>query len=134
LILRLTRHHLDLLREESQKTYPVEACAMLFGDLTSEGAVIRKVVVAPNKLLSSERFEIAPEMAVEATTKAEDEGLDFVGLFHSHPAPAIPSTIDLKFMKLWGDAIWLILSSTDDNFAAYRMRDSEPTEMTIIVK
>ncbi|MDH5449650.1 MAG: M67 family metallopeptidase [Candidatus Bathyarchaeota archaeon] len=134
MILRLTRHHLDLLREESQKTYPVEACAMLFGDLTSEGAVIRKVVVAPNKLLSSERFEIAPEMAVEATTKAEDEGLDFVGLFHSHPAPAIPSTIDLKFMKLWGDAIWLILSSTDDNFAAYRMRDSEPTEMTIIVK
>jgi len=107
---------------------------MLFGDLTSEGAIVRKVVVAPNKLLSSERFEIAPEVAVEVTTEAEDEGLDFVGLFHSHPAPAIPSTIDLKFMKLWGDAIWLILSSTDDNFAAYRMKDNEPTEMTIIVK
>lgn len=134
MILQLTQHHLDLLREESQKTYPVEACALLFGDLTSEGAVIRKVMVAPNKLVSSERFEIAPETAVEAITEAEDEGLDFIGLFHSHPAPSVPSTIDLKSMKLWGGAIWLILSSTDNNFAAYRMKNSEPTEMTIIVK
>ena len=134
MILRLTQYHLDLLREESQKTYPVEACAMLFGDLTSEEAIIRKVVMAPNKLLSSKRFEIAPETAVEAITEAEDEGLVFVGVFHSHPAPATPSTIDLKFMRLWGDAVWLILSSTDDDFAAYQMKDSEPTEMAIIVK
>jgi len=107
---------------------------MLFGDVANEGIVVRKVVMALNKLHSTERFEMDPETAFEAITEAEKEGLDFVGLFHSHPAPAVPSTIDLKFMKLWADAVWLILSSTDDNLAAYQMKASELREITIIVK
>lgn len=82
--------------------YPVEACAVLFGKLTEKEAVVKRAVVAPNKLQSTVRFEIDPETFAEAFTKADKEGLDFIGLFHSHPAPAEPSLIDLKYMKLWG--------------------------------
>lgn len=134
LILRLHRHHVDLLKQEAEKVHPVEACAMLFGNLSQKEAVVEKVVVAPNELQSTVRFEIDPTKVAAAFTEAEEEGLDFVGLFHSHPAPASPSPIDIKYMKLWGDALWLILSSIDGNLAAYQLSNGTIKEATIRVE
>jgi hypothetical protein len=37
-------------------------------------------------------------------------------------------------MKLWGDTIWLILSSINGNLAAYQMRGTEVQEITVKVK
>ena len=134
LILRLRRHHVDLLKQEAEKVHPVEACALLFGKLSQNEAVVEKVELAPNKLKSTVRFEIDAEKVAAAITVAEKEGLDFVGLFHSHPAAAAPSPIDLKYMKLWGDALWLILSSIDGNLAAYQLSEGAVKEATIIVE
>ena len=107
---------------------------MLFGKITQEEAVVKRVVVASNKLQSTVRFEIDPETFVNALTQAEKEGLEFIGLFHSHPAPATPSLIDIKYMKLWGDAIWLILSSTNGSLATYQMKNDKVREITIKVE
>ena len=131
LILRLQRHHVDLLKQEAKQVHPVEACALLFGKLSMNEAVVEKVEFAPNRLQSTVRFEVDPEKVAAAITEAEKEGLDFVGLFHSHPAPAAPSPIDLKYMKLWGDALWLILSSIDGNLSAYQLSDGKVKEATI---
>lgn len=131
MILRLRRHHVALLKQEAEKVHPVEACALLFGKLSQNEAVVEKVELAPNELQSTVRFEIDPEKVAAAITEAEEEGLDFIGLFHSHPAPAAPSPIDLKYMKLWGDALWLILSSIDGNLAAYQLSDGTVKEVTI---
>jgi len=122
------------LKEEARRVHPIEACAMLFGNSTQKEAVVKKVVVAPNKLKSTVRFEINPETFAKTFIEADKEGLEFIGLFHSHPAPAKPSLIDLKYMKLWGNAIWLIQSLTDSNLAAYQMRNSEIREITIKVE
>ena len=130
----MQRQHVNLLKKETEKVHPIEACAMLFGKLTQREAIVKKVVVASNKLQSTVRFEIDPETFVKAFTEADREGLDFIGLFHSHPAPAMPSLIDLKYMKLWGDAFWLILSSTKGNLAAYQMRNGKVREITIKVE
>jgi len=134
LILQLQRRHVDLLKQEAKKVHPVEACAMLFGKLSQNDAVVEKVEFAPNELRSTVRFEIDPVKVAAAFTEAEDEGLDFIGLFHSHPAPAAPSPIDLKYMKLWGDALWLILSSTDGNLAAYQLKDDKVKEATMRIE
>ncbi len=134
MILQLQRRHVDLLKQETEKVNPVEACAMLFGKLSQKEAVVEKVEVAPNRLRSTVRFEIDPAKVVAAFAEADEEALDFIGLFHSHPAPAAPSPIDLKYMKLWGDALWLILSSTDDNLATYQLGDDTVKEVTIRVK
>jgi len=114
--------------------HPVEACALLFGKLSQNEAIVEKVEFAPNRLQSTVRFEIDPEKVAAAITEAEKEGLDFVGLFHSHPAPAAPSPIDLKYMKLWGDALWLILSSTDGNLAAYHLMEDAVKEATLRIE
>jgi proteasome lid subunit RPN8/RPN11 len=119
------------LKEEARRVYPIEACAILFGKLSQKEAVVKKVVLAPNELQSTLRFEISPETFAKALAEAEREGLDFIGLFHSHPAPAKPSPIDLKYMKLWGDTIWLILSSTNRSLAAYQMKKAKVKEIAI---
>ena len=131
MILRLRRQHIDSLKKEAEKAQPVEACAMLFGKLSHGEAVVEKIEFAPNRLQSPVMFEIAPAKVAAAFTEAEEEGLEFVGLFHSHPAPAAPSPIDLKGMRLWGDAVWLILSSVDGKLAAYQLTDDKVKEATI---
>ena len=134
MILQLQRRHVELLKQETDKVHPVEACALLFGSLYNNEAVVEKVEIAQNRLRSTTRFEVNPANVAAAITDAETEGLDFIGLFHSHPAPAVPSSIDLKSMRLWGDAFWLILSSTDDNLAAYQLIDGTVKEATINIE
>lgn len=107
---------------------------MLFGKLSQGEAVVEKVVVTPNKLHSSVRFEMDPEKVAAAFTDAEENGLEFIGLFHSHPAPTPPSSIDLDGMKLWNDALWLILSSTEGKLAAYQLIDGLVKEVTISIE
>ncbi len=104
---------------------------MLFGESNQKEAIVKIVAVAPNKLQSPISFEIHPETFVKAFYEAEDEGLDLIGLFHSHPAPAAPSSIDRKYMKLWGDVLWLILSSTSGDLAAYEMKNGKVREIPV---
>ena len=134
LILQLQHHHVELLKQETERMYPVEACALLFGELSQNEAVVEKFEIAENRLRSTTRFEVDPARIAAAITEAEKEGYEFIGLFHSHPAPAAPSSVDLKYMRLWGDALWLILSSTDGKLAAYQLIDATVKEATIRIK
>jgi len=131
MILRLSTQQLQFLREEARRVHPVEACAILFGKTNRRGAVVKRVVTVQNVLKSTARFEIAPKTFFDTFMQAEKDGLEFIGLFHSHPAPAYPSVVDLEFMRLWGDAVWLILPSTNDNFAAFQMRDGKVSALTV---
>lgn len=123
-----------MLKAEATKDFPVEACALLFGKLAKDRAIVTKVVIAHNILESSTRFEVDPTFVFSILGQAEKEGLDFVGLFHSHPAPATPSPIDLRYMKLWGSTIWLILSTIDGKIAAFQKIDDQPKRIEIAVK
>jgi proteasome lid subunit RPN8/RPN11 len=107
---------------------------MLFGKMSQSEAEVKKVLVAKNRLISTTRFEIDPTMVAVAVIEAEKEGYEFIGLFHSHPAPAIPSSVDLKYMRLWGDIVWLILSSTTGKLAAYQLIDCTVKEVTIRIE
>jgi len=131
MILRLNSRQLQFLRVEVKKVHPIEACAILFGKMTQREAIIKRVVTVPNVLKSTTRFEIDPKAFFEAFMQADKDGLEFIGLFHSHLAPAYPSGVDLEFMRLWGDAVWLILSSIYENFAAFQMIDGKVHEVAV---
>ena len=107
---------------------------MLFGKSLENELVVEKVEVTQNRLQSTTHFEVDPEKVAVAIAEAENNGLEFVGLFHSHHAPATPSLIDRKFMRLWGDTLWLILSSTNWKLAAYYLEDGKVKEATINVE
>ena len=131
LFLRLQRNHVELLKQEAERLFPVEACAILFGNLTENEAIVEKVEITQNRLRSSTRFEVDPSTVARSIVEEEKEGFEFVGLFHSHPASAFPSEIDRKFMRLWGDAVWLILSSTENKLDAFQLVDDELKQVAI---
>ncbi|UCD96173.1 MAG: M67 family metallopeptidase [Candidatus Bathyarchaeota archaeon] len=133
MILRLTPNHVALLRQETRRVYPIEACALLFGHLNETKTVVRRVFPVPNRLESASRFEVDPETFVRLNEEAEADGMSFVGLFHSHAAPATPSPTDLKFMKLWGTTIWLILSTITDDIAAFQIVEGNLSSLAIEV-
>ena len=134
MILVMSGEQIELLRAEAAKNFPVEACALLFGKLAGDRATVTKVVVARNILESSTRFEVDPMFVFSVFEQAEKEGLNFVGLFHSHPAPVTPSKVDLRYMRLWGSAIWLILSTLDGEIAAFQKIEDQLKRVEIEVK
>lgn len=125
MIIHLLNQQLTLLKKEALEVSPVEACALLFGRLTEREIVVERVVMTPNVLGSATRFEIDSKAFYDAFIAAGKDGLEFVGFFHSHPAAAYPSSVDLQFMRLWGDAVWLIFSLTDGKFASFQMKNGK---------
>jgi proteasome lid subunit RPN8/RPN11 len=66
--------------------------------------------------------------------KAESEGLQHLGFFHSHQLNAKPSAMDLKYMRLWPEKIWLIISALNSKIAAYRVIDDKLHEVYITIE
>jgi len=131
MIFRIANQRLTMLEREARKEHPVEACALLFGKLNEEEAVVERAVITTNVLGSATRFKIDSREFYDAFTKANKDGLEFVGFFHSHQAPAEPSSVDLQFMRLWGDAVWLIFSSVERRFAAFHLRNGEVRTLSL---
>ena len=132
--LVLSEAQIELLKTEVKKNFPVEACALLLGKHDGDVVTVGKIIMARNILKSTTRFEVDPMFVASTFEQAEKEGLDFIGLFHSHPAPATPSAIDMRYMKLWGSAIWLVLSTLDGEIAAFRKLDDQAERVEIEIR
>jgi proteasome lid subunit RPN8/RPN11 len=129
-VFLITDRKLEFLREKTIRVFPIESCAALFGTRDKKEIVVERIVMVPNISPKSQTkfFEADPEIFIRALMQAEGSGIKHIGFFHSHPARAVPSTIpngDVECMKRWGDAVWLILSMIDYQFAAFQMINGE---------
>ena len=65
------------------------------------------------------RFEIAPKDYLKAEAFAEEKGLQFLGVYHSHPnSPAIPSAYDRMAAQPYFS--YIIISVFDGEFSHIR--------------
>lgn len=127
----LREEQVSALIEEAKRRHPVESCGILFGHITEHEIFIERIVPTRNVLESPTRFRISPEEFVRHISEAEEEGLKLIGFYHSHPGTPAPSPIDLEYMKLWPQSVWLIVSSVDYSVAAYLVDDGEPVKINI---
>jgi proteasome lid subunit RPN8/RPN11 len=134
LFLTLKQIQISLLIDETNQHKPIEACALLFGKSLKNGFLVKEVIVAPNILNSEVEFEIDPQLFIAELEKADAKGQELVGFFHSHPAPAYPSGIDLKNMKLWPNTFWLIFSSVEKKMAAYLLNNNVVEELQLRIE
>jgi len=100
------------MRRHGEADYPHEACGLIGGHVDGrgegEGAGDRKVAVQLVPLANARRdasrtrYLIAPEAFRRAEARLARDGLEVVGVYHSHPDhPPVPSAFDRERAWPW---------------------------------
>jgi proteasome lid subunit RPN8/RPN11 len=131
-MLSMTVQHRDAIVAACIRALPNEGCGLLVG--TREGHV-REVVASANVADSAKVYEIDPKVLLHTYRRAEDEGLDVIGVFHSHThSVAFPSPTDVGQAP---DPAWhyLLVSLRDVpvELRSFRIRGEEVDEEEISV-
>jgi len=85
LTLEISAEHVERISSHSKESHPVEACGVLIGALAGDVRTVTEVWPARNRLSSESSYEIDPETLFRAFSHAEQNKLEVVGFYHSHP-------------------------------------------------
>lgn len=110
-MLSLPRARLAELEAWVSSGYPHETCGVLIGNASGVGFTVARVAQAKNLNTerAADRFELDPDDFFAADQAARADGLEVVGIWHSHPDhPAAPSQTDLD--AAWDGYSYVILS------------------------
>jgi proteasome lid subunit RPN8/RPN11 len=114
--LRIQRQVFDRLLAEARADPNMECCGFLAG----KAGVISVILPARNELQSAKAFEIAPRELFALMRRMRSEGLQHLGIYHSHPAgESIPSPTDLE-LAFYPDAAYVIVSPKARSINAVR--------------
>lgn len=128
--LRLPRDFADAIVEQARAEHPNEACGVLAG---SDGAAT-KIFPMTNAERSPVIYRIEPKEQLRVFNQIEDEGLELVGIYHSHTrSAAYPSHTDVS-LAYYPEAVYLIVSIADADEAdlrGYRILEGRITEVEL---
>jgi len=95
-----TPNVLNTIRQHGADAYPEEGCGFLLGTVTDDGTNrVTALHRATNRHSENRerRYELTADDYREADDAAQAQGIDVVGIYHSHPDhPAHPSETDLE--------------------------------------
>ena len=112
--------------------YPLETCGLLVGRNGNSGIQVRQVTQARNlsEARAHDRYELDPGDFLVTDERARADGLEIVGVWHSHPDhSAHPSETDRE--AAWEGWSYVIVSVTRDGIAdvrAWRLSSNEFVE------
>ena len=127
-ILFLTNEHLQLMIAHVDSQVPLEACGLLAG----RGSRVESVMVVTNQAQSPVRYVMDPIEQLHAFEWIESQGLDLLGIFHSHPTgPEIVSPTDIAEAAY--DVVYIIVSRTDSAWKTrgFWIQDGSFDEVTL---
>jgi proteasome lid subunit RPN8/RPN11 len=131
--LVLSQEHLEQILEHARTEAPNEACGLLAGRDRHVTHVLAAANVAENPQV---RYLMDPHEQIHHFHMIEEQGLDLLGIYHSHPiSQAYPSPTDLS-MAYYPDAVYAIVSlAQNDNpdLRAFRMVDGQVLGVTVQV-
>jgi proteasome lid subunit RPN8/RPN11 len=109
--LRLEEAVIEVIDAAALANYPHEACGLLVGRATRAATVVERSEPARNLAVDrlADRYLLDPDDFYAADQAARRDGLDIVGVWHTHPDhPAQPSPTDLE--AAWPGLSYLIVS------------------------
>jgi proteasome lid subunit RPN8/RPN11 len=119
---------LDQIKFQALSIYPDECCGFLFGKEDDEGKRIVSVIREVNNAKHGDkrrRFEITGKDYMLAERYAEENNLQLLGIYHSHPEhPAIPSELDRIAAQPWFSYLIVsVLKSQIDHIRSWRLNE-----------
>ncbi len=110
----LTVAHIRRLIGIAKDALPNESCAFLLG----HNYKVAEILPMRNIDQSPITFSIEPAELIQAYNLAESKGMEVIAIFHSHPAKALPSSTDIKFMEI-NPVVWVIYSTTESQLKGF---------------
>ncbi|HSG31575.1 MAG TPA: M67 family metallopeptidase [Thermodesulfobacteriota bacterium] len=123
MVVTIKKATLDKIIEHSESGFPHEVCGALIGD--GKSITEFKICTNLNTERAHDRYELDPESFNDADKWARDNGLEIMGIYHTHPDhPSRPSEFDRE--RAWPDWFYIILSIMSgkfDNFRTWVLED-----------
>jgi proteasome lid subunit RPN8/RPN11 len=126
--LTLNREHWQQMLHHIDSHIPLEACGLLAG----KDNRVEKVIEVQNQAQSPVRFVMDPYEQLKAFDWIEANGLDLLGIFHSHPAgPEIASATDIAEAAY--EVVHVIWSRLEDRWQArgFWIKDGNASEVSL---
>ena len=110
-IIRISPDCTAIILQHVSSVMPEEACGILAG----KNNQINKVISIENRMQSPFRFSMDARAQFDAFRTIEQEKLELLGIYHSHPeGPSKPSETDIR-EHAYGDVLSIICSPDDLN-------------------
>jgi proteasome lid subunit RPN8/RPN11 len=86
-MIRIESQAWETMRAHARQAYPEECCGALLGRLDAHQKLVTQAIPLANAFAGPHqtRYELRPEDLLEASREARREGLELVGIYHSHP-------------------------------------------------
>jgi proteasome lid subunit RPN8/RPN11 len=125
--LYLSQANLQRMELDVAQRAPEEACGLLSGQIEEGCYRVTAVIPTTNELHSPVRYRIDPHEQIAAFNLIDAQGLELVGIYHSHPAgPPAPSPTDIA-EAFYPEAVYLIWSAPagDWHCKAFLIQDGQ---------
>lgn len=117
----------------ARRAAPLEACGVLVGRAGGAATEVRRQRLGRNVHdRPVDRFQLAPEDLLAAEREARRDGLEVVGIWHSHPSSAaVPSEVDRG--AAWDGYSYLIVSVAGEapELRSWRLAGEELEEQEV---
>jgi proteasome lid subunit RPN8/RPN11 len=117
---------------DAVNTFPDECCGFLFGIVKKDDRFITDVFIVNNSKDGDKkrRFEISSKDYMKAEKYAEENDLQLLGVYHSHPNhPAVPSEHDRVAAQPWFSYIIIsIMNKEVDAILSWRLNETSQFE------
>ncbi len=126
----------DKIIIHGEETFPEECCGVFIGNYIDGEAVVSEARRMRNINEGSKktRYDINPLELVRLEDELDEQGLQFLGIYHSHPNhPAQLSVTDFKFA--WPNLSYAVLSVQDgkaDLMTSWRLEMNEAEKVKFI--
>jgi proteasome lid subunit RPN8/RPN11 len=121
---------------DATAAFPDECCGFFFGEETSEGRIIKvaRPVINAKEGDKRRRFAISPKDYLAAERFADQQQLQLLGVYHSHPNhPAIPSEHDRVAAQPWFSYIIIsVMNGKADAIRSWQLNEVNQFEEELI--
>ena len=122
----------QLMTADAVKTFPDECCGFLFGIEKRDERVVTDILIVHNVKAGDKkrRFEISSKDYMKGEQYADENNLQLLGVYHSHPNhPAIPSEHDRVAAQPWFSYIIISVINKDiDAIRSWRLNENDQFE------
>jgi proteasome lid subunit RPN8/RPN11 len=132
----ISTKQLEKMRLDVECRAPEEACGLLAGKFDADICRVAEVIQTENTLHSPFRYRLDPKEQLAAFNHIESQGLELIGIYHSHPAgPTNPSNTDIA-EAYYPDATYLIWSKSAVEWKCrgFIIRDRKFKEVIVVIE